>query len=368
MRRRTFLVAGLLALFSVAASAGNTDLQYPPISSAGHDFNHAPVGQSFKALAASVKAGLFIADQDSFTNWLRQTYPSLPPFPYAIAPSVTIQVQLLQGEGTSGTVLDTRVVTLNKPYMGFVGVDYAAAGVVLVPGNKYTLLMTDVSGQSYPNGVTGWVVPAVHDFTTGASLAPGAYPDGRPILQGALVTNDAGIGDNSFEVLDVAYTPPPPLSISGTLPYGQVGQPYSAALAATGGVLPYGWSASGLPPGLTAAADGTISGTPTTEGTFNVVVTVSDSAGATASATYAMNISSLSCAKPKGAKASKGKGTVSAVGAGYIQVGAKRIDYASCTTTNYGGYATAPAVGDRVEWQGFVQPNGNIMAQVLTFN
>jgi len=368
MKCRSFFAAALLALTSSVAWAGSTDLQFWPTTSAGHDFNHAPIGQTFKALAPHVKAGIFIADEDSFTTWLSQTYPGLPPFPYAVAPSVTVKVQLLQGEGAGGTVLDSRNLTLNKPYMGFVEVDYAAAGVSLVAGNKYTLLMTDVSGQAYPNGVTGWVVPSVHDFSTGASLSPGAYADGQPILQGALVIDDAGIGDNAFEVLDIGGTTPSPLVISGALPYGQVGQPYTATLSASGGVPPYNWSALGLPAGLALNSDGTISGTPTTEGTFTVGVNVVDGDGVTASASYSAVISKLSCTKPKGAKASKGKGTVTVVGVNYVMVSAKRIDYASCTSMNYGGYATSPAVGDRVEWQGFIEPNGNVMAQTLTFN
>lgn len=62
MKLATTWATGLLSatLFSAApAFAGSTDLQYlPGNSSAGHDFNHAPVGQSFTALAAKVKAGL----------------------------------------------------------------------------------------------------------------------------------------------------------------------------------------------------------------------------------------------------------------------------------------------------------------------
>jgi hypothetical protein len=369
MKFRNFLVGTLLALTSAVAWAGATDLQFSPTTSAGHDFNHAPIGQTFKALASQVKAGIFIADEDSFTNWLQQTYPDLSPYPYAIAPSVTVKVQLLHGEGVSGTVLDSRNLTLNKPFMGFVDVDYAAAGVSLVPGNMYTLLMTDVSGQSYQNGVTGWVVPAVHDYNTGANQPPGAYADGLPILQGALVTDDTGIGDNAFEVLDVGGSTPPPLAISGTLPYGQVGQLYTATLSASGGVPPYNWSSSSLPAGLTLNSKGTISGTPTTAGTYSVGVTVTDGGSATASSNYSMVISpELSCTKPKTAKSSKGKGTVTTVGGGYITVGTKRIDYASCTSMNYGGYSKVPTVGDKVEWQGYVESNGNVMAQILTLN
>ena len=55
---------------------------------------------------------------------------------------------------------------------------------------------------------------------------------------------------------------------------------------ASGGVPPYTVSISDpqdLPPGVTVGADGTISGTPTTAGTYTVTgVSVSDSAGAAA--------------------------------------------------------------------------------------
>lgn len=295
MMGRTFLAATLLALTCTTAWAGATDLQFVPTTSAAHDFNHAPMGQSFKALASSVKGGLFMADSVTFTNWLAGIYPGqIQPVPYPpVLSSMAIQIELLEGEGVGGQRLDVRTVTVTQPFMGFLDVDYAAAGVALVPGSQYTILLTDVSNQTYPNGVTGWVVPSVHDFSTGAALPPGAYADGRPILQGALVLDDAGIGDNAFEVIDVGgtTTPPPP------------------------------------PP----PAD-------------------------------------PSCTKPKGAKTSKGKGTVTAVGPNYVMVKTKRIDYAACTTIHYGGDATAPAVGDRVEWEGFVEPNRNVMAQVLTLN
>jgi cytochrome c5 len=76
----------------------------------------------------------------------------------------------------------------------------------------------------------------------------------------------------------------------------------------------------------------------------------------------------LSCTKATGAKSSAGKSIVTATGPNYLIAGGKRIDYASCTIKRYGGSAIAPAVGDRVEWEGFVETNGNVMATKLTFN
>jgi Putative Ig domain len=72
-----------------------------------------------------------------------------------------------------------------------------------------------------------------------------------------------------------------PVSITTTsVPSGQVGSAYSAALAASGGTSPYSWSiSSGALPGglLLGQTNGTISGTPTASGQFNFTTTVTDS-------------------------------------------------------------------------------------------
>lgn len=215
---RRLVTSLVLAALTAVASAAPTDLSYPPTTSSGHDFNHAPVGQSFTATASNVRGGIYLADETSFTNWLSTVYPGqIAPgsYPYAVAPSVTVRVDLLDGEGANGAVLHSTTRVLAAPFIGFVDVNYGAAGVALTVGKKYTILLTDVSGQTYPQGVTGWVVPAVTDPTPGAGQAVmdangnvvgytpyGAYYGGLPVLQGALVPNDAGIGDNAFQVID----------------------------------------------------------------------------------------------------------------------------------------------------------------------
>ena len=56
------------------------------------------------------------------------------------------------------------------------------------------------------------------------------------------------------------------------------GTPISIKFAALGGVPPYTFSSTGtLPPGTSLAADGTLSGTPTTPGTYSFTIIVNDS-------------------------------------------------------------------------------------------
>ncbi len=88
------------------------------------------------------------------------------------------------------------------------------------------------------------------------------------------------VGESShFSVFGVvAEHPMPPLNLlADSLPDGQVGAAYDAALEASGGAPPHAWSvASGaLPPGLSISG-ANISGMPTTPGQFAFTLQVSD--------------------------------------------------------------------------------------------
>lgn len=421
MQRLLSSIAVMIA--TLATSASSADLSFPPDSPASRDLNQAPLGQSFTAAASDVHGGLYVADAASFESWGSANFPGqvIPgSYPYAIAPSITVQIDLLEGEGTTGAVLYSTSTTLTAPFSGFVDVDYGAAGVILSVGQKYTLLLTDVSGQSYPQGVSGWIVPAA------------TYADGLPVLQDSLATNDPAAADNSFEVIDnivsgsnavitayVARSPgfivinggqnlldhlwtvnlnpnnttflgglvnwfktgllvdytgiatsqgviltqltvkpaaPAPALADASLPDGTVGVAYLAAINIAGGLPPFNTTASDLPPGL--AFDGTsVVGTPTLSGVYALTVVVSDALGQTATGSLTLSIAP---APAHYTDRSEGEGRISAIGEGYFVIGARKVFWDS--TTRISAHSTVQ-LGAKAEWKGLRDPaTGDVLA------
>ena len=101
----------------------------------------------------------------------------------------------------------------------------------------------------------------------------------------------AGVAAPGFSQFTVDVTP---ISISpNSLPYGNVGTAYNANFTATGGTGNLTWSVafgSFLPPGLTLASNGAISGTPTATGQYNFTINVADQGNHTATSNYIINI------------------------------------------------------------------------------
>jgi hypothetical protein len=364
------LIAGLVLLAAAAATAGPTDIAFPPTTSAGHDFNHAPVGQSFRAIVPGVTAGIHIADGVTFTSWLATIYPGqIQPgsYPYTPASTLNVTVSLHEGEGMDGALLHSTSVVVQAPFMGFLDVDYAAAGVVLVPGSMYTIVVSDDGPAAYPQGVSGWVVSSVTDPVEGQPVTDargavvgylpyGAYPEGHPILQGMLYASDAGIGDNAFHVVDADAALAPLAILTTALPAGRVGVAYAAPVESAGGVAPVTIEITGLPAGL--GFDGAhITGTPEVPGTFGLMITAADSQGdsvATSSRLVIDPAPSSSMVKDEG------KGRITGAGPGYIKVGAKTIKYDSTTILKL-NYAPSIEVGMVAQWKGFRQPRTSVV-------
>ena len=164
--------------------------------------------------------------------------------------------------------------------------------------NKETVVQvgagSDGNGGIVFNGKNGTVYG---DVTLQEDLEIGTdetltIPEGSSLDTNGKLTNDGMIINNGTLTGEVggSGTVTPKITTDSPLPEGTVGESYTATLQATGNNI--AWSASGLPDGLTLNENtGTISGTPTKEGTFNFTVTATNSAG-NASKEYTLNIKS----------------------------------------------------------------------------
>jgi prepilin-type N-terminal cleavage/methylation domain-containing protein len=165
-----------------------------------------------------------------------------------------------------------------------------------------------VAISSLPNGEVGVAYSQTLAATGGISpytwsISAGALPAGLTLSSGGVISGTpTTVGTSSFtiQVTDSAWQTATQgfiiyistVTITTTsLPNGTIGVAYNQTLAATGGITPYTWSISSgsLPNGLFLnSSTGAITGTPTTAGTYNFTVKVTDSASCTA--TQALSI------------------------------------------------------------------------------
>ncbi len=136
---------------------------------------------------------------------------------------------------------------------------------------------------------------------TGVTLSSGGVLSGTPTTTGTFpvaVTVVDALGVSASRTYSLTVTGPPTITGPATLPAGQATRAYPATtITTTGGTLPFTWSATGLPAGLSINAAGTISGTPTTptpSGAVAVTVTVRDASGVTATRAYTVFVADAS--------------------------------------------------------------------------
>lgn len=140
------------------------------------------------------------------------------------------------------------------------------------------------------------------------ALASGTLPPGLSISAAGVISGTpTTVGTANFKVkvtdsqtpsaaVDIAnesITVNSPLAITtSSLTAGSVNVPYSGSAVASGGVPPYTWSitSGSMPAGLTLAASGSITGTPTSQGTSTFTVQVSDSETPAATATASLSL------------------------------------------------------------------------------
>jgi hypothetical protein len=146
-------------------------------------------------------------------------------------------------------------------------------------GAAYSQTLAATGGS----GVYSWTATGLPAWL---SLSTGGVLTGTPPALGIAnftitVTDSAGVARST--PFDLSVIPPPLVITTTLLPGAATGVAYNQTLSGTGGQAPLTWSVSAgsLPPGLSLAASGAITGQPSAAGSFNFTVKLSDSAGST---------------------------------------------------------------------------------------
>ena len=253
------------------------------------------------------------------------------------------------------------------------------------PLNKPIVAMAASSPSSPPLSITTTSLPSATEGTSYSStlsasggtvpyawsVVAGSLPPGLSLSTGGTISGTpSSRGSSSFTVqvtdsttpspetasatlsISVAPAPTPPLSITTTsLPSATAGSAYSATLSASGGTPPYSWRvvAGSLPPGLSLSTGGTISGTPSSQGSSSFTVQVTDSttpSPETASATLSISVAPAPVPTVKSSNWS-----------GYV-VGNGPFTGVTGTFTVTSLYSGDPSADRMAEWVGIGGGNG----------
>jgi hypothetical protein len=203
------------------------------------------------------------------------------------------QWQLTQdgGVGFFGDKSPSVAITVGNPAAAPPEIDTVATPPAKL-GTPYSLALAASNGA-----------PPYSWSMSGGNLPPGLS---LGLLSGTITGTPTAAGDFNFTVkltdsksmvaqrsLVISVAAPPLTATAPPLPTAITGTPYNQPLSATGGLAPYAWSVTtgSLPAGLSLdAVGGTISGTPSAQGSFDFTVTVSDSQSTKATSGLSLHI------------------------------------------------------------------------------
>lgn len=265
------------------------------------------LGTSSQALSATIQydytnAGIFWSTSNASCGSLTALTGASTTFNAASSPlsadcSTTI---------TAGSVADsTKKTTLNITVY-HIQVNLNPGGSQNLQPNGTMNFTASVSNDAVPGpgsstaGVAWSLNPATgcgalsNSTTTGVTYTA---PASGPCSVQLIATSNADNATTATVGISVASSNPPVITTTQQdVPNGLINMPYGTYISVSGGTGPYTFSVTSgsLPPGLAFSAtnSGQLTGTPTTANTYNFTVQVKDSLNATATASYAIIISS----------------------------------------------------------------------------
>lgn len=195
--------------------------------------------------------------------------------------------------GPVGTMAILGPITLS----GTDAADFSITGGTCSPTNGP--IQDAYNGGTLVGGTLCTITVAFNPATTGPKTATVNVPLNPP-------PGCAGCITGRTITLTGTGTLAPPVITSALAASGQAGVPFPGyQITATNS--PTSFTASPLPPGLSISASGAISGTPTTDGTYNTVITATNAAG-TGTQTLVFTISLLAPVITSGSTASGATG------------------------------------------------------------
>jgi hypothetical protein len=267
--------------FTVTAS----DSQTPPATaSQGYSITVTPGPLAISANLPAGQAGQAYSGQFSATGGTG--------LGYTWSGSGTNGLSVSSSGGVSGTPTSAGNASISVTVTDSSGAKASGAFSVVINGPGLYVTTTSLLdaaltvNYSATLAASGGTTPYSWSATglpNGLSVSPslGAI-SGTPTQQGVFsvkVTVTDHDGNTATATLGLTVGPAPvTITTTGITPPA-LGASFSVMFGATGGTPPYTWTAIGLPGGVTMDPNGTLSGTPTSIGTFPITVIVTDGKG-----------------------------------------------------------------------------------------
>jgi len=243
------------------------------------------------------------------------TCPSLAP---TLAPNASCTVSVIFSPASTGTKQATLQITSNDPNKPtsntvLTGTGYAndfsitSGDISVVKGESKNISLTLTAYNFFNSPVTlshaftgiqpTGITPSLSPYTLTPStegvqttLTISASPETAP---GTYTLRITGTGGGITKTKDVTVTIASEMGLPAvSIADGVKGTSYSSAISISGGVAPYTVSvlSGALPDGLVLSSSGSLSGTPTTRGTYTFTIKVEDAQGHTTQKDYQIRI------------------------------------------------------------------------------